>query len=767
MEQVLGQDWERRLGLELIASTPQQLDQLALIIAESGIVVFRMTWPECQVEFISPNIARFGYQASDVLAGLYRPRDMIHPDDLPRYSKELATLAQPGAAPGSHVFRLIGPTGQIFHVRDSTVFSSKEGVSYLQGALFDASRGDNATDVDERDLIAAFGESADDLGGWLFSLVDKNLVWTPSTYKILGWPLDQAANADRLLSILADTERRKLLEALERVKATLGSVRCEIDLNNLAGVAKRISLFISPHTEDGVLTRYFGVFRDITEEHNAVLMARRAEKIVAVSSIALIEWGAEWGATPAYVSKNFSRYGYAADLIVAGTIDYRSIVHPGDFERGAGATRELLKSQQQAGIDESREYAQRYRLISPEARTFWVEEKLQAAVDAKGQISCQGILIDRSEAEIQKQKRVESSLLLQEAGRIAQVGGWRVTLASGELECSSETRKILGVPETQGSLQFDPFSFVSPETGALLREHGVRAVTDQLPFDFEIPLVAQGGQEKWVRVSGVPVVVDGVVTRLQGILQDISVRRHENEKLQIFKTIVDDSPVILLRLLVGESVNVEYVTSNIVRFGYQREQLTSGELPLENFIHPEDLLAILADLEALDPEQKGPMEPRLCRVFTSAGEIAWVEGRVHKLDKLADGRLLLEAVVVDVTERAVQMKAERRLQRALAAHTGAVEVIVRAEEASELLQGVCDLLIEVAGYDFAWAGIIQGDHPRQLLPVAVAGEAGLVVADVVTSLDPSSADHEPGAYAALQGEAIFSCESCHRLDDEG
>jgi phosphoserine phosphatase RsbU/P len=66
--------------------------------------------------------------------------------------------------------------------------------------------------------------------------------------------------------------------------------------------------------------------------------------------------------------------------------------------------------------------------------------------------------------------------------------------------------------------------------------------------------------------------------------------------------------------------------------------------------------------------------------------------------------------------------------------------LIRATEESALLQRICDLIVEEAGYRFCWVGRAENDEPKSVLPIAQAGFA----AGYLDTLNITWADTEQG-----------------------
>ncbi|MGH6626063.1 MAG: bifunctional diguanylate cyclase/phosphodiesterase [Burkholderiaceae bacterium] len=80
------------------------------------------------------------------------------------------------------------------------------------------------------------------------------------------------------------------------------------------------------------------------------------------------------------------------------------------------------------------------------------------------------------------------------------------------------------------------------------------------------------------------------------------------------------------------------------------------------------------------------------------------------------------------------------LSRALRTLSGCNRALLRAEDESELLGEICRLIVDEAGYRFAWVGRAERDETKTVTPLAYAG----LDQDYVDSLHLSWADNERG-----------------------
>ncbi len=140
-------------------------------------------------------------------------------------------------------------------------------------------------------------------------------------------------------------------------------------------------------------------FRDRREEE-----LRLADLIIDNSPVILFRRLAGDEPRLVYVSRNVSRFGYAAEDLLEGRLFYKDIVVPEDFDRVGDEIRKFVE-------DDVEEYTQYYRIQSPQGEIFWVEDQTSVVRDEAGnKLFHQGIVVDitaRKKAEEQLRKSEE------------------------------------------------------------------------------------------------------------------------------------------------------------------------------------------------------------------------------------------------------------------------------------------------------------------------------------------------------------------------
>ena len=119
---------------------------------------------------------------------------------------------------------------------------------------------------------------------------------------------------------------------------------------------------------------------------------------------------------------------------------------------------------------------------------------------------------------------------------------------------------------------------------------------------------------------------------------------------------------------------------------------------------------------------------------------------------VADGAV---TAFVDLTERKRAEEIQRRLNRELGAVTDCTQALMRAEDEQALLDDICHIICEEAGYRMAWVGYAEHDDTLTLRPHAWAGEeAGYLLQTSLTWAD-TPAGHRPFGVAVRTGKTSY------------
>ncbi|CAN7332183.1 sensor domain-containing protein [Acidovorax sp. LjRoot117] len=142
------------------------------------------------------------------------------------------------------------------------------------------------------------------------------------------------------------------------------------------------------------------------------------------------------------------------------------------------------------------------------------------------------IFHDMTEAHRTSDELRALNSLLQQAGRMARLGAWEDERGRGLVYWSDVCFDIHGLPP--GSpLPHDYIDrLVAPDYREPLRERIRQSIRERTEWSMEMEVLHADGRQVWVRARGEPVVDNGRVTRVRGVMQDIDEAKRSDQRLR-------------------------------------------------------------------------------------------------------------------------------------------------------------------------------------------------------------------------------------------
>ena len=136
--------------------------------------------------------------------------------------------------------------------------------------------------------------------------------------------------------------------------------------------------------------------------------------------------------------------------------------------------------------------------------------------------------INQSEQELKLKDE-----LLQTTSKMAKVGGWEYDVETLNGTWTDEVARIHELdPEADPNVELG-LSFYQGELRGKIEQAVREANEDGKPYDLELEMITAKGNHKWVRTIALPILKDGKVVKMQGIFQDITERKQQEEKIQL------------------------------------------------------------------------------------------------------------------------------------------------------------------------------------------------------------------------------------------
>lgn len=124
--------------------------------------------------------------------------------------------------------------------------------------------------------------------------------------------------------------------------------------------------------------------------------------------------------------------------------------------------------------------------------------------------------------------------ILNEMGTIAKVGGWQLTIATGELTWTDETFNILEVEQRYGQKPMlkEGLSLFIPKHQKIIENSVKRAIEFGESYNHEVKALTGKGNERWIFTNGKANYENGKIVSISGTIQDIDARKVDEEKYE-------------------------------------------------------------------------------------------------------------------------------------------------------------------------------------------------------------------------------------------
>lgn len=397
---------------------------------------------------------------------------------------------------------------------------------------------------------------------------------------------------------------------------------------------------------------------------------------------------AEAGFPVEFASANIPDLGYEPADFKAGKILYADIVHPEDLE----AFNFGVISNSERGI---KDYTLEYRILTRSGKVRWVEDRTLIQYGKNGRISRYfGIISDitarREITEKLEQEEQKFSSLLNSSSDII-----IIIDRNGEfLEVNEAACTILGYGREE-LLKLTPADIDTRYGNQFSRQ--VKKIYQERKIAFETTYLKKDG-------CFIPVEVEAHVMDFEGktvvlmVARDISEQKQIKRDLlysqkvsKVMELIISSSPVVVFLSSPKEKRPVEFITENVIFFGYPAGVFTSGELTYEDIIHPLDIEKVRDNLFRNYTEGKNNFYQEY-RILTASGEVRWVNEQtfIH-FDEKEDIEYLY-GTVIDVTEK-------RQRSDFLRLHRDTGTSLIPTDELQGILRQLLDLALEIEPLD--------------------------------------------------------------------
>ena len=287
--------------------------------------------------------------------------------------------------------------------------------------------------------------------------------------------------------------------------------------------------------------------------------------------------------------------------------------------------------------------------ISLDGRELHVLETRTVVPGQEG--SCERVYV--ADVDITERKRAERALQLSQARyaraeRVGHIGTWEYDLATERFWASPETRQLLGLGPSDGTLSVAEVTAALADPAALME--AFRALLEEgKEADLEYEIVPDGSSEPRVAwsVATVERAEDGTPASVIGVVQDVTARKHAERALldaeARYRAMFEENRAVKLLIDPQTGAIVDASPSAADFYGYSREALKTMAISDINLAPSDDVI------EAMHGIERGEVGEFLFRHRLAGGEVRDVEVSSGPIE--VQGRSLLFSIVQDVTER--------------------------------------------------------------------------------------------------------------------
>lgn len=144
-----------------------------------------------------------------------------------------------------------------------------------------------------------------------------------------------------------------------------------------------------------------------------------------------------------------------------------------------------------------------------------------------------GELIARVDGAVKlgKYRKKAHEQLLSQTNHIAKIGGWSFDTLTMKGEWTDELIRIHDLPQGETIDVHKGLDFYTPQSRPIIEQAVHDAITLGKPYDLELEIITAIGTHKWVRTVGSPLIEEGKVTKVQGVMQDITRQKEDQIKI--------------------------------------------------------------------------------------------------------------------------------------------------------------------------------------------------------------------------------------------
>jgi PAS domain S-box-containing protein len=488
------------------------------------------------------------------------------------------------------------------------------------------------------------------LGSWYYDVINKVSEWSEETYNI--WGFDPQNTSVEFL----DHQKRISPKDLERFNAVVENAtekgipyKMELELIMPNGAIKIVDAIAEPIlNEKNQVIAFKGTTQDITKRiaiENQLRSAKeRAEKseytMSQASKLAKIGY---WYYDVATQILSWSDYIYRLyNLTPEDDIpSYEEAKGHFDSQSQEKITK-ATKEQDENGTP----YDLELRMINSKNEEIWVRNLVQPVYnDQKEIVGKRGVI-----QNITEEKKLRE--LNSDVAKMVKIGSWSIDLEKNTIFWSDEIYQIYELD----SKLYDPnleegINFTREDFRQIVQSKVENAIKTGEGWDFEAVIVTAKKNEIWIRSIGNTEFSNGKCVRIYGGLQDISKRKQAEDRLQ---SLADNLPGIIYQYVIYPDGTdaLLHVSGDVEKiWGFTALEVKEDISKAWKQIELAGDLSIVKESVQKSIETNSKWQIQFKYIRPNTGKLHTHLG-VGTPRFLADGTIVINAMVLDITEEA-------------------------------------------------------------------------------------------------------------------
>jgi PAS domain S-box-containing protein len=519
-------DLEQR-NRELLRAREELQQERDLFISGPVVVVKRLAEAPGIVEYVSPNVMRYGYQPDEFISGHRTFESVIHPADREAVQSRILERLVSASVIIEHEYRIIDAHGEVVWISDVTrVLFDESGAVQLQSYLVDiSSRRRVEHSLSEAEL--RLSSILDGINEAVYEIDTAGRITfvSPVISSILGYEPESLVGR-QMAELIVEEQRAEFTESLRDLPKA-GTEPCEYFMINSAGELRSVHISCGRRLDLGDETRIAGVLSDVTEQRQMADLFRAARREIQqyldIAGVVFLSLDTS-GKITLINKKGCELLGYNEQQLIGR--DWFDLCLPPELR---DETREALKALVHGEYQDAEIHENAVLTRGGEQRILrWHNSPVH---DASGTVT--GVLCSGEDVTEQRQTEAEmrgSRELLDLALWGGDLGAWEWDIESDVVILNDRAKNLLGY----GSDDLPTYTamrreILPQEDVRRLREEMDRYLGGRAPFyQVETWIVCKNGEWKWVLERGKVVRRDavGAPRKVAGTLLDLTERKY-------------------------------------------------------------------------------------------------------------------------------------------------------------------------------------------------------------------------------------------------